>query len=48
MKTNTNEIAQHIGSPRRGVFMVGKDIVLMGIGFDPEKRNIGNYLLESL
>jgi serpin B len=22
MKTNTNEIAQHIGSPRRGVFMV--------------------------
>jgi hypothetical protein len=26
----------------------GKEIVLMGIGFDPEKRNIGNYLLESL
>jgi hypothetical protein len=25
----------------------GKDIVLMGIGFDPEERNIGNYLLES-
>jgi len=25
----------------------GKKIVLMGIGFDPEKRNIGNYLLES-
>ncbi len=22
-----------------------KEIVLMGIGFDPEKRNIGNYLL---
>jgi hypothetical protein len=26
----------------------GKEIVLMGIGFDPEKRNIGNYLLEVL
>ena len=26
----------------------GKEIVLMGIGFDPEKRNIGNYLLENL
>ena len=26
----------------------GKEIMLMGIGFDPEKRNIGNYLLESL
>lgn len=26
----------------------GKEIVLMGIGFDPEKRNIGNYLLETL
>jgi hypothetical protein len=26
----------------------GKEIVLMGIGFDPEKRNIGNYLLESV
>jgi hypothetical protein len=26
----------------------GKEIVLMGIGFDPEKQNIGNYLLESL
>jgi hypothetical protein len=26
----------------------GKEIVLMGIGFDPGKRNIGNYLLESL
>ena len=26
----------------------GKEIVLMGIGFDPEKRNIGNYVLESL
>ncbi|MCP5102689.1 MAG: AAA family ATPase, partial [bacterium] len=26
----------------------GKEIFLMGIGFDPEKRNIGNYLLESL
>jgi hypothetical protein len=26
----------------------GKEIVLMGIGFDPEKRNINNYLLESL
>jgi hypothetical protein len=25
-----------------------KEIVLMGIGFDPEKRNISNYLLESL
>jgi hypothetical protein len=24
----------------------GKKIVLMGIGFDPGKRNIGNYLLE--
>ncbi|MCP5108114.1 MAG: ATP-binding protein [bacterium] len=24
----------------------GKEVVLMGIGFDPEKRNIGNYLLE--
>jgi hypothetical protein len=24
-----------------------KEIVLMGIGFDPEKRNIGNYLLDS-
>jgi hypothetical protein len=23
-----------------------KEIVLMGIGFDPEKRNIGSYLLE--
>ncbi len=23
----------------------GKEIVLLGIGFDPEKRNIGNYLL---
>jgi hypothetical protein len=29
-------------------FMSGKEIVLMGIGFDPEKRDIGNYLLESL
>jgi hypothetical protein len=26
----------------------GKEIVLMGIGFNPEKRNIGNYLLENL
>ncbi len=26
----------------------GKEIVLIGIGFDPEKRNIGNYLPESL
>jgi hypothetical protein len=26
----------------------GKEIMLMGIGFNPEKRNIGNYLLESL
>jgi len=26
----------------------GKAIMLMGIGFDPEKRNIGHYLLESL
>ncbi|MCP5051488.1 MAG: ATP-binding protein [bacterium] len=26
----------------------GKEIVLMGIGFDPEKRNIGNYIFESL
>ena len=25
----------------------GKEIVLMGIGFDPEKRNISNYLLAS-
>jgi hypothetical protein len=25
-----------------------KEIILMGIGFDPEKRNIGNYLLERL
>jgi len=26
----------------------GKEIVLMGIGFDPEKRNIGKYLVESI
>jgi hypothetical protein len=26
----------------------GKEIVLLGIGFDAEKRNIGNYLLENL
>ncbi len=26
----------------------GKEIVLMGTGFDPENRNIGNYLLEKL
>jgi hypothetical protein len=26
----------------------GKPVVLMGIGFDPEQRNIGNYVLESL
>jgi hypothetical protein len=26
----------------------GKEIVLPGIGFDLEKRNIGNYLLETL
>jgi hypothetical protein len=26
----------------------GKEIVLMGIGFDPDRRNIGNYQLESL
>ena len=26
----------------------GKEIVLVGIGFDSEKRNIGNYLLENL
>lgn len=26
----------------------GKDILLLGIGFDPEKRNIGDYLLERL
>jgi hypothetical protein len=25
----------------------GKEIILLGIGFDPEKRNIGNYVLES-
>ena len=25
----------------------GKEIVLMGIGFDPEKRNIDNYILVS-
>jgi len=25
-----------------------KEIVLLGIGFDPEKRNIGNYLIETL
>jgi len=24
-----------------------KEIVLLGIGFDSEKRNIGNYLVES-
>jgi hypothetical protein len=24
----------------------GKDIVLMGIGFDAENRNIGNYIIE--
>jgi hypothetical protein len=26
----------------------GKEIILMGVGFDPAKRNISNYLLESL
>ncbi|MCP5108886.1 MAG: hypothetical protein GY950_36220 [bacterium] len=26
----------------------GKEILLMGIGFDPEKRNIGDYQLEIL
>ncbi|MGE5343193.1 MAG: PD-(D/E)XK nuclease domain-containing protein [Candidatus Omnitrophota bacterium] len=26
----------------------GKEIRLMGIGFDPEKRNIGDYLLEKV
>ncbi|MCP5048563.1 MAG: AAA family ATPase, partial [bacterium] len=26
----------------------GKDIVLMGFGFDPEKRNIGNHVIEAL
>jgi hypothetical protein len=26
----------------------GNEIILIGIGFDPEKRNIGNYLLETL
>jgi hypothetical protein len=26
----------------------GKDIVLIGIGFDPQNRNIGNYLVEAL
>ena len=26
----------------------GKDIVLLGIGFDPQDRNIGNYLVEML
>lgn len=26
----------------------GKQVVLLGIGLDPEKRNIGNYLLENL
>jgi hypothetical protein len=26
----------------------GKEIVLMGIGFEPKKRNVGSYLLESL
>ena len=25
----------------------GKGIVLMGIGFDPQKRNIGNYKIET-
>jgi hypothetical protein len=25
----------------------GKEVVLMGVGFDPGERNIGNYLLES-
>ncbi len=25
-----------------------KEVVLMGMGFDPEKRNIGNFLLESV
>ncbi len=26
----------------------GKEIVLLGIGFDPAKRNIGNYVIENL
>ena len=26
----------------------GKEIILLGAGFDPEQRNIGNYLLEYL
>ena len=26
----------------------GKEIVLIGIGFDPQNRNIGNYLVEAL
>ncbi len=25
----------------------GKEIVLLGIGFDPYKRNIGNYVIET-
>ncbi|MCP4215248.1 MAG: hypothetical protein GY765_11350 [bacterium] len=25
----------------------GKEVVLVGIGFDPEKRNIGDYVQES-
>lgn len=25
----------------------GKEMVLMGVGFDAKERNIGNYLLES-
>lgn len=25
----------------------GKEIFLLGVGFDPEKRNIGTYLLGS-
>ncbi len=26
----------------------GKEIILLGVGFDPEKRNIGNYELETV
>lgn len=26
----------------------GKEIMLVGIGFDSEKRNIGNYMVETL
>lgn len=26
----------------------GKDIILIGVGFNPEQKNIGDYLVESL